>query len=127
VHPRDGGGDIISAVADLGDGGIAFPSPRELPLESVVDVSLPIGDRAFSLAGSIASCQPNPAGGQYRIGVAFLHPMMSFRMKLAEQVLRIHELRREISDEQGRHVTTEEAAREWVTRHAEEFADIYSS
>ncbi len=122
VQTRDGDARIISAVADLSEGGLAFTAPRDLAPESVVDVSLPIGDQWFSLAGSVASSQRIEPGDQYRVGVAFLHPAMSFRMKLAEQVLRIHDLRRQLCAEQGREVTPDEAAREWVARYAEEFA-----
>ena len=126
VRPRSDGEEIISSVADLGEGGLAFSSPRELPVESTVDLALSIGDRAFALAGSVASCQA-ATPDRFRIGVAFLHPGMSFRMKLAEQVLRIHRLRSELAEERGCEVGIEEAAREWVARYAETFAGFHPS
>lgn len=126
VRPRgETGSGIFSTVADLGEGGIAFASPRRIPVDSVVDVLLALHDRTFSLAGSVLSCSAAGSGGTFRVGLAFLHPSMSFRMKLAEQVLRIQEFRLELSQERGEEVTTDEAAREWIARHAAEFADLY--
>jgi hypothetical protein len=45
---------------------------------------------------------------------------------MAEQILRVRELRRELSRERGAEVSDEEAAREWVDRYAAEFAEVYS-
>jgi hypothetical protein len=46
-------------------------------------------------------------------------------MKLAEQMLRIAELQKEMSRERGEQVTNREAAEAWVERYAEQFAKGY--
>jgi len=125
VRPRGVSPDFRSSVADLSEGGLAFDSSHPFALETAIDLSFPIADQRFDLVGSVARCDPGDNAVEYRIGVAFLHPTMSFRMKLAEQVLRIQELRRELSRERGHEVSNEEAAQLWVDEHAAEFAELY--
>jgi hypothetical protein len=115
--------EIRSEVADLSQGGLSFTSPRPLPEGSTFEVVLPVEDEAFILTGSVARCVPEEAD-RFRIGVAFVDPQASFSMKLAEQMLRIQELRRELENARGRAVPVEEAARLWVSQYAEEFAEM---
>ncbi|MBL8950599.1 MAG: hypothetical protein JNK82_07480, partial [Myxococcaceae bacterium] len=48
----------------------------------------------------------------------------NFKMKLAEQVLRIEELRSLLTKERGVEVTSKEAAQVWVDQFASTFADL---
>ncbi|MGH7898216.1 MAG: PilZ domain-containing protein, partial [Candidatus Binatia bacterium] len=125
VRPRTGGSELKSTVGDLSEGGLAFACDSPLEPGTVVEVSLPLADQPFLLVGCVRRCEP-AATSEFRIGVEFLHPAMSFRMKLAEQILRIQELRRELSRERGEEISNEEAARQWVERYAAEFANLYS-
>jgi hypothetical protein len=126
VRPRGGLPEFQSRVADLSEGGLCFDSPEPLPLETTVDISLPIADERFTVVGTVVRSVPSETGDAHVIGVAFVHPAMSFRMKIAEQVLRIQELRRELSRELGREVPNEEAADRWVADYAKDFAELYA-
>jgi hypothetical protein len=125
VRPRGGQPEFQSRVANLSEGGLCFDSPEPLPPETTVDISLPIADERFTVVGTVVRSIPSETGAHV-IGVAFVHPAMSFRMKIAEQVLRIQELRRELSRELGREVSNEEAADRWVADYAKDFAELYA-
>ena len=126
VLPRGGVPEFQSRVANLSEGGLCFESPEPLPLETTVDISLPIADQRFTVVGTVVRSVSSETGDTHVIGVAFVHPAMSFRMKIAEQVLRIQELRRELSRELGREVPSEEAADRWVADYAKDFAELYA-
>ena len=126
VRPRGDTPDFVSRVADLSEGGLAFVSSQPIPTDAVLEVSLPVGDQRFTVVATVVRCLTAEGEDSYRIGVAFLHPAMAFRMKIAEQILRIHELRRSLSVELGREVSIEEAATQWVENYAKEFAELYS-
>ena len=126
VRPRGGMPEFQSRVANLSEGGLCFESPEPLPLETTVDISLPIADQRFTVVGTVVRSVSSETGDTHVIGVAFVHPAMSFRMKIAEQVLRIQELRRELSRELGREVPSEEAADRWVADYAKDFAELYA-
>jgi c-di-GMP-binding flagellar brake protein YcgR len=126
VRPRGDTPDFVSRVADLSEGGLAFVSPQAMATDAVLDISLPVGDQRFTVAATVVRCLTAEGEDSYRIGVAFLHPAMAFRMKIAEQILRIHELQRSLCVELGREVSIEEAATQWVENYAKEFAELYS-
>ena len=116
--------EMRSRTGDLSAGGLCFESPEWLPEGTAVEVELPLGEQRMRLTGTLLPCRAS-AEGAWRIPVRFVEPSTRFRMKLAEQILRIHELQRELSDLRGEHVTTEEAAAEWVRVYAREFAELY--
>jgi c-di-GMP-binding flagellar brake protein YcgR len=119
-----GHGEIRSRSGDLSAGGLCFESPEWLAEGTEVEVELPLEDQRIQLVGTLLSCRAS-AEGAWRVPVRFVEPSTRFRMKLAEQILRIHELQRELSELRGEHVTTEEAATEWVNAYAREFAELY--
>jgi hypothetical protein len=122
VRPKDGA-EFVSRVGDISEGGLSFGSPRALAIASAVEVVLPVHDSRFTLTGTVASCATSSEG--FRIGVEFVEPTASFKLKLAEQVLRIEELQQLLSRERGAPVTRNEAAQIWVERFASRFAEHF--
>ena len=120
-----GESEVRAHVGDLGNGGLSFESESPLPLGTALEVTFPVEDQQFHFAGSVAHCHAEPDGERFRIGIVFGSPTLAFQMKLAEQVMRIEDLRRELSRLRGVSVSSEEAAREWVEHYAEEFAELY--
>jgi len=67
-------------------------------------------------AARVAWCQNE--GGQYTVGVQFLESEEAFRVRLVEQICHIENYRREVAQGEGRELTSEEAALEWISRFA---------
>jgi len=126
VRPRGGTPEFQSCVANLSETGLCFESPTSLALDMVVEISLPIADERFTVVGTVVRSHTDETGTLHVVAVAFVHPAMSFRMKIAEQILRIQELRRELARELGREVSSEEAAARWVADYAKDFAELYA-
>jgi hypothetical protein len=57
----------------------------------------------------------------YEIGVAFEDSLDAFRIRMVEQVCQIERYRLSVLGCEGRELTTEEAAREWIARYADQF------
>lgn len=122
VRPKNAG-HFLSRAADISEGGISFDSRVPMTQGDIVEVELPVHHSRFTLAGTVASSAPLPGGG-FRIGLSFVEPGTAFKIKLAEQVLRIAELQQTLSKEAGREVSSREAAQVWVEKYAETFADL---
>lgn len=122
VRPSNGNAPYLSRVCDLSEGGVSFTSPTPLAPGATVEVVLPVAHHRFTMAGTVRSCVAGDGG--FRIGLAFVEPQMSFRMKLAEQALRIAEFQRDLERERGAPVSLQEATQVWVERYAETFADL---
>jgi len=125
VRPSGGTSRLLSKVGDLSEGGLSFTSPSPMPRGASVELEFPVYDRRFTLEASVASCVETANPTAYRVGLAFLSPTPSFRLKLAEQVLTINQLRRDLSLQRGTEVTLEEAGQLWVEQYASIFADLY--
>jgi hypothetical protein len=120
-----GGEEFRSRVGDISEGGVSFTSPLALEKGLDVEVVIPVHDSRFTLTGTVVWCSDASEGG-FRIGLSFVEPGAHFKMKLAEQVLRIEDLQQSLTRERGGPVTRQEAAQIWVERYASNFADLYA-
>ena len=64
-------------------------------------------------------CRPTPQG--YDVGVAFDEAATLFAVRMVEQLCRIEEYRRRVAEEEGRQLSSEQAAEEWIRRYAASF------
>ncbi len=55
------------------------------------------------------------------MGVQFLDASDAFRVRMVEQVCAIEEYRRQQVEEEGRELSREEAAREWIATYGSRF------
>jgi len=56
------------------------------------------------------------------VGVEFLDQDILFRLRMVEQICHIEQYRRTVRESQGRVLSSQEAAIEWIERYAEAFA-----
>ena len=66
----------------------------------------------------MAYCEKYRDTGLFRTGAAFIDHMSAFHAKLAEETIEILLYRKKISEEAGRDVPEEEAAKEWIKKYA---------
>ena len=101
-------------------GGLAFSSDAAIEPETIIALRFPYLKPAFEVpAARVAWCQNE--GNQYTVGVQFLDSEEAFRVRMVEQICHIENYRREISQREGRELTSEEAALEWISRFASSF------
>ena len=60
-------------------------------------------------------------GAGYEVGVSFLDPEDVFRARMVAQVCFIEDYRRSIARAEGRELSSEEAAGEWIAKYAHKF------
>lgn len=104
---------------------MCFIAGRFLPVGTKLSLRIPVGDQMFKVNGQVAYCASSRESGRFRTGVAFLDAENAFRAKLAEEILQINEYQRRISRALGRDVSEEEAAREWIQKHARNFSHLF--
>jgi phage tail tape-measure protein len=108
-------------VRDVGAGGLSFRSDAALTLGSVVNLRIASVQPAFESTARVVWCRA--AGRGYELGVAFLSSEEAFRARMVEQVCHIEHYRRQVRDAEGRELTAEEAALEWIARNAAQFPE----
>ena len=76
---------------------------------------------AFEARARVAWCRPRRDGGGYEVGVSFLDAEDVFRARMVAQVCYIEDYRRSIARAEGRELSSEEAAGEWIAKYAHNF------
>lgn len=102
-------------------GGISFTTDAHLPLGATIDVRIPEVDPPFEARARVV--WSSPEGGGHCVGVEFLDKADAFRARMVEQVCAIERFRREVESQEGRTLTAQEAAAEWIGRYAGRFPD----
>ena len=106
-------------------GGLAFVSTQTLPKGKTVKIRFPLLDKHRSLSGRVVWSRPVKQG--FEIGLQFDDPDELYRLRMIEQICHIEHYRTEIAIIEGREITSEEAAQEWITRYAGEFPSLKQS
>jgi hypothetical protein len=119
VSPVDAGGARPPRLVNVGMGGLAFRSHSAFRPAHVVRVRIDCVRPAFETTARVAWCRA--CDGEYELGLAFTDPDDAFRARMVEQICYIEHYRKEVRATQGRALTTEEAAREWIERNAAGF------
>lgn len=114
-------GEAASRVADVSYGGLAFLAERPQPTGTLLHIRIAGNETALNAKAFVAWCHPE--GDGYRIGVRFENPEDAYRSRLLEQVIAIERFREELARAEGREIPRDEAAREWIRRHASGFPD----
>lgn len=104
---------------NVGLGGLAFQSDRAMTAGMIIDLRIPLVRPPFETKARVVWCESTDAG--FELGVEFLHPDDAFRARMVEQVCHIEDYRKGVARSEGRQLTVEEAAMEWIGKHAADF------
>ena len=99
-------------------GGLAFQSDCELEPGIVVEVRFTFVRPMFETKARVW-CSAGEGG--FELGVEFLDPEDAFRARMVEQVCYIENYKKVVYQTEGRLLTTEEAAMEWIGKYASQF------
>jgi len=82
-------------------------------------LSIPIIKPAFRAKGIVAWCSKTEDG--FDVGVNFFDSDTEYRARMVEQICQIEHYRMDIQQKQGRIISAEKAAEEWIEKYASEF------
>ena len=100
-------------------GGLAFISRQALEPLQKVKVCIPILKSDNYLIGTVVWCEKSNNG--YEIGLEFDNKKEAFRLRMIEQICHIEHYRKEVERVEGRELSAQEAAGEWISRYAGDF------
>jgi Tfp pilus assembly protein PilZ len=112
LHPCD-------SLGNVGLGGLAFKSPRALLIGQTVGISFPLLNEHHSLRGKVVWNQKSGQG--FEIGLQFDDPDELYQCRMIEQICHIQHYRDQIEQQEGRKLSREQAASEWIARYAKDF------
>tara|TARA_R110001583_G_scaffold60577_1_gene179818 strand:+ start:400 stop:816 length:417 start_codon:yes stop_codon:yes gene_type:complete len=114
-------GDKIETIQakDIGDGGLSFISPHPINVGQHIHLTIPIFKPEFKAHGVVRWC--SQSANRFLIGVAFQQESVIFAIRMVEQVCHIENYRKKKLAETGIKLTSDQAAREWISNYANKF------
>lgn len=109
--------------ANISTGGLACYAASPVPPGTAVSIDFPALPGDTSLTGTVAWCRAvENVDEVFDIGVEFSADNDdSYRVRLCEQICRIERYKRDVLLDEGRFLTSDEAAAEWIAEHAAAF------
>ncbi len=104
---------------NVSTGGLSFTTDEALEVGATIEVRIPEVDPPFEAPARVVWASPE--GERHCVGVQFLEASDAFRVRMVEQVCAIERYRREVQEEEGRTLTSQQAAAEWIGKYAGRF------
>jgi c-di-GMP-binding flagellar brake protein YcgR len=110
---------LMEEGVNVSHGGLAFLSTTCPAIGEILMLRIPTVEPMFEARARVTWCRPE--SGRYLVGVQFLDAADAFRSRMVQQVCSIENYRKEVREREGRALTTQEAATEWIARYAGRF------
>lgn len=111
--------DAEEHLSNISQGGLAFTARHDIEVGSILFFHIPFIKPAVEARGRVVWCHMED--GAYLIGVEFDDEDQAFHARMVEQICHIEDYKRKVLSNEGRHLTTEEAASEWIEKYADNF------
>jgi hypothetical protein len=100
-------------------GGLCFKSRIFIETGKMINIKIPLLRPVFAAKGRVAWCCKKE--GHFEVGVKFTEVCDAFKIRMAEQICRIEEYKKEIREKEGRLLDGTDAALEWIRKYAKDF------
>lgn len=107
--------DAPRSLKDISEGGLCFVSAEPVVAGSKIHIEIPIRDPAYQIDGVVMWCQERNG---YEIGVRFDDEAQKFSLRMVEQACHIKHYMNTVLEKEGRELTVDEAAMEWIAKFA---------
>ena len=127
-HPSDIPIDVLPVEIDAGDtrslhnvshGGLSFSASQPHTQGEIVRLRIALVSPVFEAIGKVVWCRGTD--GRYIVGVEFLDQVDLFRARMVEQICHIEHYKKTLRENEGRHLSSQEAALEWISKYADGF------
>ena len=109
-------------ITNIGLGGLAFVSSRPFEVMQRITITIPVLGQDNRLTGNVVWCEKS--GDGYEIGIEFEKSRDTYRMRMIEQICHIEHYRKEVERQEGRRLSSQDAADEWISRYAGDFPEL---
>lgn len=110
-----------NAVKNVSVGGLSFYSKYYIKPEQWLHLYIPVSEEYFEANAQVRWCNPSKNGQCYNIGVSFTTDNEAYSARMVEQVCHIEHYRKKVLKEEGRALSSDQAAAEWIEKFAPDF------
>ncbi len=106
-------------LANISIGGLAFSCDHPVPENASIIIRIPLVAPELKMHGRVVWCRE--IHDHFDVGVQFTDSQTEFRIRMVEQICHIEQYKRMVAQKEGRELTGEEAALEWIEKFADHF------
>jgi hypothetical protein len=118
-------GDQHSDLNNVSVGGLSFCSRRPVDVGEYIDICIDSVRPAFRARGQVTWCRRQ--NGTFDVGIQFVEEEDAYRARMVEQVCHIEQYKKRVLEQEGRNLTGQQAAMEWITKYAADFPQMSGS
>jgi hypothetical protein len=104
---------------DISLGGLSFKSKVPIQKNKIIEITMPLTYPIFQVIGRVLWSRKE--GDYYLVGVKFVIPVNELTIEAVEEVCDIDEYKNEVYRKDGRILSSEDAAVEWLNAYIKEF------
>lgn len=105
-------------VSNVSYGGLAFDSDSYLEPGTQICICIDVVEPCFEAEAIVSYCRA--AQGQYQVGAEFIKRDDLYIARMVEQICHIEQYR-QLAEREGRKLTSQQAAAEWISKFASHF------
>lgn len=107
------------SMNNVGYGGLSFNSSKPIDKGTKLHVRIDTVTPVFEAEGVVVWCKKEQDG--FIIGMEFLNKEDTFLARMVEQVCHIEHYKKLVYEKEGRKLTSQQAASEWISKFARVF------
>lgn len=111
-------------MANISQGGLSFHSRAALAVGAMLQIRITLHQPLYQARARVAWCRPSDTG--FDIGVELLDQDEIFRTRMVEQLCYIENYKQMVLRTQGRQLSGQDAALEWINKFAAKFPQTES-
>lgn len=112
----------VKQLHDISYGGLCFDSHTRQKKHQPIRIRISVGDNPFEVDGRVAWCRKKR--GHFEVGVTFTGEDEANRARMVAQVCQIESYRHRVLANEGRRLSNQEAAAEWIKKYAARFPRV---
>jgi len=119
VIENEGEDCLNQSVHDISIGGLRCLSDKPLAAGAEIKIIIDMVDPVLEIPGIVIWCRP--VDESYELGIEYQGEKDVYSLRMVEQICHIEHYRKEVQIREDRNISSEQAAREWITKFAGKF------
>jgi Tfp pilus assembly protein PilZ len=115
---------LNQSLHDISIGGLRCRSDKPLAAGAEIKIIIDLVDPVLEIPGIVIWCRAvdkSTADASYELGIEYQGEKDVYRLRMVEQICHIEHYRKEVQIREGRNISSEQAASEWITKFAGKF------
>ena len=104
---------------NISSGGLSFYTDEKIEPGKTIHIEIEVKPPPFTAEGIVIWCNKDAKG--YQVGLRFNDANVEFSLRMIEQLCYIEQYKKDILIKEGRTLTSEQAAEEWISQFAGDF------